>query len=156
MEPHDTSDTSMQDAELNDTAVEVLLKACRIAYDYVGPAAALEAIEFAAVHGVPSPIWAIDELKIALLTKSRASPFRRLRSFISDFDRWEKVTINDGMDTEEEKILAAMKLLADEKKAIDYESVRKSYFKVRKMLRDSEDCQIMFWLFERIRQRYLG
>jgi hypothetical protein len=148
----------LETTDLNDTGVETLLRGCRSAYELVGAIAAMEAIETAAEHDVRPPRWALDAAAKDLLGKSKANPLRRLKAEIRDLERWEKVTISelDGCELMEERFKNALPLLKNEGKATTDQALRKSYYKVENQLKNSGDKRLVFWVLERIGQRYSG
>jgi len=149
---HEFPDTT----PLIDTGVETLFTGCRSAYELVGAVAAMEAIETAFELDVPTPTWAMDAVSKDILRQSKANPLRRVDSKIRDLDRWEKVVISElhGYKTVEERIKNAVQLLTGKGNVGDDETVRKSYYRVRKQLENSYGQRVMFWILDRIRQRY--
>ena len=149
---HEFPDTT----PLIDTGVETLLTGCRSAHELVGTVAAMEAIQTAAEHDVPPPNWAVNAGSKDFLRQSKANPLLRLNAEIREFERWEKVSISElhGDKSVVKCIENAVQLLAGECKAVDGETVRKSYYRVRKRLENSDDQRVIFWIFDRIRQRY--
>ena len=141
---------------LIDTGVTRLIESCRAAYPSVGVLAALEAANTAAYHNAPQPKWAADAMTKHVLKTSKADIMLRVKALIRDYDQWDKVFIGQlhGLGSNEKCIENAVELLANEGKAVDFETVRKSYYRVQKILKSSNNQRAVFWISDRILQKY--
>lgn len=149
---HEFPDTT----PLIDSGVETLLSGCRSAHELVGVVAAMEAFKIAFEHDLPPPKWAMDAVSKDILSQSKANPLLRLNAEIREYERWDKVSISElhGDKSVEEYIENAVQLLDRENKIVQGETVRKHYYRVRKQLENSDGQRVMFWILDRIRQRY--
>lgn len=147
---------TQDDVTTDDTAVEDILKAYELATLLVGPIAAVDAIHFSIEHRLVPPEWFIQEISSALLSTSKVNPLRRLKAILKHLDRYDKVTDINEINDKESGFYIAEKSLSNERKAIGIESIRKSFFEIRTRINESKINADMFWVLDRIGQKYIN